>query len=84
VVTEVERVKYNTPLGFRNCFQTHKLHYVQDSGDVETLRGSWITAPNQDSDCGYGTTFLSRRIIKKMALGNKPDDNKTKTNKPKN
>ena len=72
VVTEVERVKFNTPPGFQNCFQTHKLHYVQDSGDIETLRGSWIPAPNQDGNCGYGTTFLSRRIIKKMALGTKP------------
>jgi hypothetical protein len=76
VVTETERVKFNTPPGFQNCFQTHKLHYVKDTGDIETLRGSWLTAPNQDSNCGYGTTFLSRRIIKQWALGNKPADKK--------
>jgi hypothetical protein len=86
VVTEIERVKYNTPPGFQNCFQTHKLHYVQDSGDVETLRGTWVPAPNQDGNCGYGTTFLSRRIIKRLALGTKPDDKKqdTQPSAPKN
>jgi hypothetical protein len=84
VVTEIERIKYNTPPGFQNCFQTHKLHYVQDSGDIETLRGTWIPAPNQTGNCGYGTTFLSRRIIKKMALGTKPPDKKSTEQKPKN
>jgi len=84
VVTEIERVKYNTPPGFQNCFQTHKLHYVQDSGDVETLRGSWIPAPDQDKNCGYGTTFLSRRIIKKLALRTTPPDKKPATHAPKN
>ncbi len=83
VVTEIERVKFNTPPGFQNCFQTHKLHYVQDSGDIETLRGTWIPAPNQDGNCGYGTTFLSRRIIKKMALGTKPVEKKADVPAPK-
>ena len=84
VVTEISRVKYNTPPGFQNCFQTHKLHYVKDSGDIETLRGTWIPAPNQDGNCGYGTTFLSRRIVKRMALGVKPVDKSTTTQPPKN
>lgn len=84
VVTEIERVKYNTPPGFQNCFQTHKLHYVQDSGDVETLRGSWIPAPDQDKNCGYGTTFLSRRIVKKLALRTTPPDHKPDTHASKN
>lgn len=84
VITEIERVKYNTPPGFQNCFQTHKLHYVQDSGEIETLRGTWIPAPNQDGNCGYGTTFLSRRIIKKMALGTKPAEKKPESHTPKN
>jgi hypothetical protein len=83
VVTEISRVKYNTPPGFQNCFQTHKLHYVKDSGDIETLRGTWIPAPNQDGNCGYGTTFLSRRIVKRMALGVKPVDKGTPTETPK-
>ncbi|MEO8861888.1 MAG: hypothetical protein ABI358_10720 [Ginsengibacter sp.] len=79
VVTEIERVKFNTPPGFRNCFQTHKLHYVKDSGDVETLRGTWMPAPNQDGDCGYGTTTLSRRIVKSMHLALKPVEKKSGT-----
>jgi hypothetical protein len=76
VVTETERVKYNTPPDFQNCFQTHRLQYVRDSGDIETLRGTWIPAPNQSGDCGYGTTFLSRKIVKQVALGDKPVEKK--------
>jgi hypothetical protein len=66
VVTEIERVKFNTPPDFQNCFQIHKLHYVHDSADIETLRGTWMPAPNQTGNCGYGTTFLSRRMVKKL------------------
>ncbi len=84
VVTEVERVKFNTPPGFQNCFQTHKLRYVEDSADIETLRGTWIPAPNQTGNCGYGSTFLSRRVIKKMALGTASVDKKTEPPAPKN
>jgi hypothetical protein len=76
IVTETERVKFNTPPGFRNCFQTHKLHYVKDSADVEMLRGTWAGAPNQEGDCGYGTTVLSRRIVKSLALATTPSDKK--------
>ncbi len=83
VVTETERIKYNTPPGFENCFQTHRLHYVQDSADIETLRGTWIPAPNQTGNCGYGTTFLSRRIVKKLALGTKPVEKKLNNHSPK-
>ena len=45
VVTEVERTKFNTPPDFQNCFQTHRLHYEKDTGNIEVLRGSWIPAP---------------------------------------
>lgn len=84
VVTEVERTKFNTPPDFQNCFQTHRLHYEQDSGDIETLRGTWVPAPNQNGNCGYGTTFLSRRIIKRLPLGITPSEKTTaKTNSPK-
>ncbi|MDQ2863288.1 MAG: hypothetical protein M3R50_06510 [Bacteroidota bacterium] len=76
VVTEIERVKFNTPPDFQNCFQVHRLHYSQDSGDVETLHGSWTGAPNQTGNCGSGTTVLSRRIVKKIALGHKPPEKK--------
>src|ERR1035438_4685581 len=83
VVTEIERVKFNTPPGFQNCFQTHKLHYGQDSGEIETLRGTWIPAPNQDGNCGYGTTFLSRKIIKQVALTKIPVEKKAIAKTPK-
>ncbi len=69
IVTEIERTKFNTPPDFQNCFQTHKLHYVQDSADVETLKGTWVPAPNQTGNCGYGTTLLSRRIVKQLPMG---------------
>ncbi len=68
-VTEIERTKFNTPPNFQNCFQTHKLHYVQDSADVEMLKGTWLPAPNQSGNCGYGTTLLSRRIVQKLPMG---------------
>ena len=84
VVTETERIKYNTPPGFQNCFQTHKLHYVQDSADIETLKGTWIPAPNQDGNCGYGTTLLSRRIVKNLALRTTPTYKKPVTPAPQN
>jgi hypothetical protein len=84
-VTETERIKYNTPPDFQNCFQTHKLHYVQDSSDIETLRGTWVPAPNQNGNCGYGTTLLSRRIINRIPLEVKPaEKNTVKTDPQKN
>ena len=66
VVTEVERTKFNTPPGFINCFQTHRLHYEKDSGNVEVLRGTWIPAPNQGAGCGTGTTVLSREVVSNL------------------
>lgn len=83
VVTEVERVKYNTPPNFQNCFQTHRLHYEQDSSDTEMLRGTWIPAPNQSGNCGYGSTLLSRRIVKRMPLGITPADKDVAKTTPK-
>lgn len=74
VVTEIERTKYNTPPGFQNCFQTHHLHYEQDSG-MEILRGTWGPAPNQGM-CGKGTTVLSRRIADPLPIGYMPRTNK--------
>lgn len=63
-VTEVERTKTNVPNNIRNCFQIHKLTYYKQ-GDEETLEGTWVPAPNQEGDCGYGTTSLSRRTLQK-------------------
>ncbi|MEO6456013.1 MAG: hypothetical protein ABIN97_18175 [Ginsengibacter sp.] len=72
VVTEFERTKYNTPPDFRNCFQTHKLRYVKDTDDVETLEGSWMPAPDQSAGCGFGSTVLTRRLMKNMPLISTP------------
>ena len=71
-VTEIERTKTNVPTNVRNCFQIHKLTYFKE-GDEQKLEGTWIPAPNQQGDCGYGTTLLSRRVLKK----NKPVFNNT-------
>ena len=81
---KLKRTKFNTPPNFQNCFQTHKLHYVQDSADVELLKGTWIPAPNQTGNCGYGTTLLSRRIIKKLPMGIASTEKPAKKDVPKN
>ena len=72
VVTEIERTKFNTPPDFQNCFQTHRLHYEKDTGNIEVLRGTWIPAPNQGRGCGSGTTVLSRRIVSNLPIGFMP------------
>jgi hypothetical protein len=72
-VTEIERVKFNTPPNFGNCFQIHRLQYLKDTGNMEVLKGSWIPAPNQGPGCGSGgTTFLSRRIVSNLPIGFMP------------
>lgn len=63
-VREYERTKTNVPQNIRNCFQVHRLTYFNKE-DEQTLDGSWIPAPNQEGDCGYGTTVLSRRVLKR-------------------
>lgn len=63
-VTEIQRTKTNVPVNIRNCFQIHKLTYFK-KGNVETLEGSWVPAPNQQGDCGFGTTILSRRLLQR-------------------
>jgi hypothetical protein len=82
VITEYERTKYNTPPDFRNCFQTHRLRYMKDSDNSEVLEGTWIPAPNQVGDCGYGRTTLIRRIIKKIPLTVINDKPVVKKNQP--
>jgi hypothetical protein len=61
-VKETERTKTNVPKYIRNCFQTHKLTYFKQ-GNTEVLEGRWIPAPQQDGDCGYGVTNLTRRVL---------------------
>ena len=72
IVTEIERTKFNTPPDFQNCFQTHRLHYEKDTGNIEVLRGTWIPAPNQGRGCGSGTTVLSRRMVSNLPIGFMP------------
>ena len=69
-VTETERTKTNVPNNIRNCFQVHHLKF-EDQGDDQLLQGSWNPAPNQQGDCGYGTTSLTRRILQKNLYVNK-------------
>jgi hypothetical protein len=64
VVTEVEKVKANTPPDFRDCLQTHMLTYLK-KGEEETLEGRWKPARPQDR-CGTGETNLHRRMLAKM------------------
>ena len=71
VVTEFERTKFNTPPDFSNCFQTHRLKYAKQASDSESLQGTWIPAPNQTGNCGYGRTNLSRLITKKNPVADK-------------
>jgi hypothetical protein len=64
-VAEIERTKTNVPKHIRNCFQVHKLTYFKQ-GDTQTLEGSWVPAPKQEGDCGFGTTVLTRRVLKNV------------------
>lgn len=61
---EVERTKTNVPMTIRNCFQIHRLTYSQEGND-QKLEGSWVPVPDQNGDCGFGTTVLSKRLLQK-------------------
>ena len=76
-VKETERTKTNVPQDVRNCFQIHRLTYSKQD-DEQVLEGSWVPVPGQQGDCGFGTTVLSRRVLKK----NPEYFNNTVTNKP--
>ncbi|MBN8700157.1 MAG: hypothetical protein J0L54_11145 [Chitinophagales bacterium] len=82
-VTEFERTKTNVPVNIRNCFQVHKLTFYQQ-GDQQTLEGTWVPAPNQAGDCGYGNTLLTRRTLQKNSsfYNKKPNNNTAKSAKP--
>ena len=78
-VTEVERTKTNVPNTIRNCFQVHRLTYFKQ-GEDQTLEGTWVPAPKQEGDCGYGTTTLTRRVLQKNpALLNNTNTSPVKT-----
>lgn len=63
-VNETERTKTNVPVTIRNCFQIHRLTYFQ-KGDEQSLEGTWVPVANQQGDCGFGTTILTRRTLQK-------------------
>ncbi len=65
-VREVERTKTNVPQNIRNCFQIHTLYFHKEDNE-EVLDGTWQPAPNQEGDCGYGKTVLTRRLLTKVA-----------------
>ena len=75
-VKETERTKTNVPVTIRNCFQIHRLTYFQ-KGDELSLEGSWVPVPNQEGDCGFGTTVLSQRLLKNNAAYLKNTTNKS-------
>ncbi|MBK8495195.1 MAG: hypothetical protein IPL50_09270 [Chitinophagaceae bacterium] len=82
-VKETERTKTNVPVNIRNCFQIHRLTYSQDSTE-QILEGTWVPVPNQEGDCGFGTTMLSRRVLQKNPVyyNNTITKNKPKTTAP--
>ena len=63
-VKEYERTKTNVPQEIGNCFQVHKLTFFKKTNGEESLEGTWLPAPNQQGNCGYGGTILSRRNLK--------------------
>jgi hypothetical protein len=60
-VSEVEKVKSNTPPDFKDCFQTHSLTFLKQ-GDKEVLEGRWKPATIKDN-CGTGETLLERKAL---------------------
>lgn len=65
VVTEVEKVKSNTPPDFQDCLQTHSLTYMKGTDNREVLVGKWKPARPQDN-CGTGETELERKALVKV------------------
>ncbi|RYE21201.1 MAG: hypothetical protein EOP51_16160 [Sphingobacteriales bacterium] len=63
-VKEYERTKTNVPQEISNCFQVHKLTFFKKTEGDESLEGTWSPAPNQQGNCGYGGTILTRRNLK--------------------
>jgi len=66
-IQEINRTKTNIPSNVNNCFQVHKLTY-SNQGNTETLEGNWVPAKNQNGNCGYGITSLTKRTLSNSAL----------------
>jgi len=82
-VTEVAKIKSNTPPDFRDCLQTHMLTFFKQ-GDKELLKGRWHSASERDH-CGTGGTELERKALVKITPQNSVPDTQTvaKTAPPK-
>ena len=82
-IKETERTKTNVPVNIRNCFQIHRLSYTEQ-GNEQILEGTWVPVPNQDGDCGFGTTVLTRRVLQKNPTyyNNTTTKDKPKTTAP--
>lgn len=76
-VTETARIKGSTPPDWSDCLQTHILTYQKEAG-TEELKGRWIPAEGQVSNCGNGITTLTRRTLSKDLAS----FNKSKTGTP--
>lgn len=65
VVSEVEKVKSNTPPDFRDLFQTHTLTFLKQ-GTRELLEGKWKPASSNEPPQG-GQTTLERKALVRVA-----------------
>lgn len=81
-VTEVEKVKANTPPDFLDCLQIHSLTYMKGSDSREVLVGKWKPARPQDN-CGTGATELERKALVKVVPKTTPPSTASRSN-PKN
>lgn len=81
-VKEFERTKTNVPVEVGNCFQIHKLTYFKKSDGEESLEGNWIPAPNQQGNCGYGISILTRRSLKSSYSNYKTPGGASRTTTP--
>ena len=81
-VTEVEKVKANTPPDFLDCLQIHSLTYMKGTDSREVLVGRWKPARPQDN-CGTGATELERKALVKVVPKTTPPSTASRSN-PKN
>jgi hypothetical protein len=81
-VTEVEKVKANTPPDFLDCLQIHSLTYMKGTDSREVLVGKWKPARSQDN-CGTGITELERKALVKVVPKTTPPPTASRSN-PKN
>lgn len=81
-VTEVEKVKANTPPDFLDCLQIHSLTYMKGTDSREVLVGKWKPARPQDN-CGTGATELERKALVKVVPKTTPPATASRSN-PKN